>query len=140
VAPAGEALEHHPGNVLSLRNTEIVLDDICSGPDVDDPRFGSFSRSLVAILRGQQMLRTIHEPNLIQLRCSYLSHLCQAKLSVADFYGHKECHPLEPRAHIDAAIRKYSQPGAGSNGHDMPSRWNEVMCHPESSWTSRTVQ
>ena len=89
-AAAGEALEHHPDNVLSILNTEIGLDEICSGPDVDDPRFDSFSRSLAAILRRQQMLRTIHEPNLIQLRDSCLSHLDQAKLSVADFYGHKE--------------------------------------------------
>jgi len=89
-AAAGEALEHHPENVLSILNTEIGLNAVCSGPDVDDPRFDSFSRSLAAILRRQQMLRAIHEPNLIQLRNSCLSHLDQAKLEVAAFFDHEE--------------------------------------------------
>ena len=39
LAAAGEALEHHPDNVLSILNTEIGLDDICSGPDVDSSAY-----------------------------------------------------------------------------------------------------
>jgi hypothetical protein len=109
VIAAGEALEHHPANVLTVLGGDIDVADICSGPDVDDERFNSFSQSLAAILRRQKMLRTIRDPRLIQLRDQCVSELDQAKLHIATFYHSAGASPGTAAA---ASVASRESPGS----------------------------
>lgn len=84
----GEALEHLSENVLTLAVPEYRIEDVCSGPDVDDPRFDSYELSMAAINRRQSQLHSLHSPSIAESRKTCISELEKAKAGVAHFYAH----------------------------------------------------
>jgi hypothetical protein len=86
VFAVGEALEHRPENVLSLAISEFGIQRVCGGPDVDDARFNSYQLSMEAVAKRQNMLRSIENKSLTQLRDSCIANLEKAKAGIAIFY------------------------------------------------------
>ena len=83
----GEALEHQPENVLRFAVPAFSLEVVCSGPDVDDPRFDSYELSIHAINLRQAKLREIATPNLRHLRNQCIEQLETSKAGIGTFYG-----------------------------------------------------
>lgn len=83
----GEAIEHHPENVLSISVAVFGIGDICSGPDVDDKRYNSYKFSMAAIEKRQEMLRKVNDTKLRVLRDSCVFSLENSKKGIAHFYG-----------------------------------------------------
>jgi len=83
----GEALEHHPTNVLSIAVPNFALEAVCTSPDVDDPRFDSYDLSIAAIERREAKLRLVRKPTLVALRDSCIAELEKAKGYAAQYYG-----------------------------------------------------
>ena len=86
----GEALEHRPREVLRAAVTSYGIGFVCSGPEVDDPRFDSYDSAISAINRRLKALRTIEDADLIELRDACISKLVTAKMGIARFYGRME--------------------------------------------------
>ncbi len=83
----GEALEHHPENVLSVAIPAFDIGIVCSGPDVDDPRYDSYQRSLKAIELRMAKLRTISDLSLAKRQDECIKDLQASKSAIARFYG-----------------------------------------------------
>ena len=84
----GEALEHRPANVLALAIPNFLVDVVCSGPDVDDPRYDSYELSMAAIERRESKVRAVQKRSLGGLREKCLSELEEAKSDMARIYEH----------------------------------------------------
>jgi hypothetical protein len=85
----GEALDHHPENVLSLVVPTLDVSGVCSGPDVDDQRFDSYKLSMAEIAHRQRMVRAMRDPKFAKLRDACVSTLENSKKGIASFYQHK---------------------------------------------------
>lgn len=83
----GEALGHQPQQVLSTCPGEFGLAALCGGPDVDDPRFNSYDRSMAAIAARQRALRVVSEARLLSARDSCITTLESSKAGIARFFG-----------------------------------------------------
>ena len=82
----GEALEHHPANVLRIALPVFGI-NVCSGPDVDDPRFDSYERSIRAIDERIRMLATVRDRALLEPRNRCIEQLRSSRSGIAQFYG-----------------------------------------------------
>jgi hypothetical protein len=83
----GEALEHHPANVLRIAPPVFDIETVCSGPDVDDARYDSYSLSIRAIERRTSRVRAVTDDSLRALRDTCIATLEKSKLGIAKFYG-----------------------------------------------------
>lgn len=79
----GEALVPKPANVLRLVPKGIRVDNICSWPDVDDPRYKSYELSSKEIERRTRSLRSVSENALKKSRNECLESLDVAKKVLA---------------------------------------------------------
>jgi hypothetical protein len=83
----GEALEHHPTNVLRVAILEFDILGACGGPDVDDARYDSYELSIKAIELRKAKLRAVSEPDLGTFRDECIKQLEESKSGIASFYG-----------------------------------------------------
>lgn len=86
-AAIGEALGNNPEQVLGKGLPAFDLPYICSGPDVDDPRFDSYALSMKEIAKRIDALGRIKDskPNLLVDKCRIF--LIDSKKNIARFYG-----------------------------------------------------
>ncbi|MBI5196645.1 MAG: hypothetical protein HZA10_10040 [Nitrospirae bacterium] len=82
----GEALERSPSNVFKVALTEFQLEAICSGPDVDDERYNSYSLAIKAINQRQKSISAIAEPKLKIISTKCIQLLEEAKSGIAKFH------------------------------------------------------
>ena len=85
----GEALENAPGNVFRFTLEEFQLDSICSGVDVDDPRYDSYKLSMEAINRRQNRIAAISDSDLRDVGKRCVQILEESKAGIASYYGIK---------------------------------------------------
>lgn len=79
----GEALVPKSANVLRLVPKGIRVDNICSWPDVDDPRYKSYELSLKEIERRKRSLRSVSAKELKNSRNDCIENLDIAKKVLA---------------------------------------------------------
>lgn len=82
----GEALGNQPEIVLTIAPPVFSLDEICSAPDVDDPRFNSYELSIKEIRHRKLALHKVHRKNLLKDVATCQKDLEEAKADAARFY------------------------------------------------------
>lgn len=85
----GEALGSSPDHILAkaaLPDSGIELDWLCSGPDVDDPRFDSYALSMAEIERRLKALSQVKNQDLEPQVDACRADLEKSKQGVASFY------------------------------------------------------
>lgn len=85
----GEALENAPENVFKISLKEFRLEDICSGPDIDDNRYNSFNLALDALNKRQREVGKITDPKLIGLAERCIQSLEESKAALKKSYDVK---------------------------------------------------
>jgi len=85
----GEALENTPENVFRFTLQEFQLNTICSGVDIDDPRYNSYELSMKAIKRRQDRIAGISHPDLRDVAKRCIQILEESKAGIAKYYGIK---------------------------------------------------
>jgi hypothetical protein len=83
----GEALENEPENVFRIALGEFQLGSVCSGPDVDDPRYDSYELAMAAIKRRQQRVAAISDPRIKISRNKCIEILEESKVGISRFYN-----------------------------------------------------
>ena len=83
----GEALSFSPINVLEISTERFSLDEICSGPDVDDTRFDSYELSSQEIDKRIAMLGQVGGEELASKVNKCVDLLKQSRKHIAEFYG-----------------------------------------------------
>ena len=83
----GEALVHNPEWVLKASQGGLDLRSVCSGPDVDDPRYDSYEAAIEAIRKREKAVRGVQTPALRDARKKCREALEEAAQSIATFYG-----------------------------------------------------
>lgn len=82
-----EGLEHRPGNVLRIAVPSFEIGIVCGAPDVDDPRYDSYGRSIHAIEKRERKVRAIEDPRLKQRQTECLAKLRKARVDIARFHN-----------------------------------------------------
>lgn len=82
----GEALENAPENVFKIVVKDFRLEDICSGPDIDDNRYNSYSLAINAINKRQREIRKITNPELAKLAEKCIQVLEKSKAALKKSY------------------------------------------------------
>jgi hypothetical protein len=82
----GEALELNPENVFKIAMPTFELEFICSGPDVDNPRYDSYDLSIRAINLRIKKVSAIKDSKLKKLSKGCVGHLEESKEGIAQFY------------------------------------------------------
>lgn len=84
-----EALAHKPEAVLDFigTNSEFALNDICSGIDIDDPRFNTSPLAAAEIDRRMAAVRGVRDGKYGNIKVTCLSALVGARESLNVFFG-----------------------------------------------------
>jgi hypothetical protein len=109
----GEALGNNPSDILekaTIPGSTIELDIICSGPDVDDPRFDSYDLSMAEIARRLKALSRVTNQDLEPQVEACKARLVNSEKGIASFY--RDNHPA-PNPGI-APEMKQPRPRGGS--------------------------
>ncbi len=71
----GEALVRAPRDVLIQSASTFGVESICSGPDVDDPRYETRDRAVAAVAHRVTAVSKLHGSDVAALRASCLTAL-----------------------------------------------------------------
>lgn len=82
----GEALGSSPERVLQLSLKPHDIAAVCSGVDIDDPRFDSYELATAEVERRVQTVSTITEPQLEQAKADCLAELRASDPHLRRFY------------------------------------------------------
>lgn len=85
----GAALENNPVNVFQITLKAFQLKSICSGPDVDDPKYNSYELSMKAIDLRIRQASSIKDQSLTKISKSCIQYLEESKKGIAHFYQMK---------------------------------------------------
>lgn len=85
----GEALENEPLNVFRFAIPSFNLKLICSGPDIDDYRYNSYTKAMDTIIQRQKKISELHAPDIKPMCEKCIQMLEESKEGVASFYGIK---------------------------------------------------
>jgi hypothetical protein len=88
VSSLGEALASAPEPVFKYAIPKIGLGLICSGPDVDNPKFNSYNAAVAAIEKRKNRLMEINDPKLKELKYDCIKHLKQSENHIKYFFTH----------------------------------------------------
>ena len=82
----GAALENNPANVFQTALKAFQLKSICSGPDVDDPKYGSYELSMKAINQRIGKVNSIKDKSSAAISKACVQHLEESKNGITQFY------------------------------------------------------
>jgi hypothetical protein len=73
--------------VLEVAVGKYSLDDICSGPDIDDMRYSSYDKAINAVEKRIDVLKQIRNARLVTSRNYWISKLKESIPHLKYFFG-----------------------------------------------------